>query len=77
MDSLRAAGQVPLDRRGGRPLARAVEVHVYQFLHPCAAQPPLYRVRYRGETYDAMSDAVESRKQFITDHGPEADWVDI
>jgi len=107
-----------------------------------AAQPPLYRIRYGGETYDAMSeeerdrivsekcdgnpaqvqrfkglgemnpqqlwdttmdpqqrilkqitiedaaaadkmfsvlmgDAVEPRKQFIKDHAPEAEWVDI
>ncbi|WP_436928832.1 DNA topoisomerase (ATP-hydrolyzing) subunit B [Halosimplex halobium] len=107
-----------------------------------AAQPPLYRIRYNGETYDAMSDeerdrivaekcdgnpsqvqrfkglgemnpqqlwdttmdpdqrilkqitiedaaaadkmfsvlmgdAVEPRKQFIKDHAPEAEWVDI
>ncbi len=107
-----------------------------------AAQPPLYRVRYRGETYDAMTeaerdeivaercngnpsqvqrfkglgemnpqqlwdttmdpetrylkqvtvedaaaadrmfsvlmgDAVEPRKEFIKEHSPEADWVDI
>ncbi|WP_135534236.1 MULTISPECIES: DNA topoisomerase (ATP-hydrolyzing) subunit B [Halostella] len=107
-----------------------------------AAQPPLYRVRYRGETYDAMTeaerdriieekcngnptqvqrfkglgemnpnqlwettmnpenrvlkqiniedaaaadkmfsvlmgDAVEPRKQFIKEHSPEAEWVDI
>jgi DNA gyrase subunit B len=26
-----------------------------------AAQPPLYRVRYRGETYDAMSEAERDR----------------
>jgi DNA gyrase subunit B len=107
-----------------------------------AAQPPLYRVRYKGETYDAMTeeerdriveekcdgnpdqvqrfkglgemnpqqlwdttmdpdqrilkqitiedaaaadkmfsvlmgDAVEPRKEFIKEHSPEADWVDI
>jgi len=107
-----------------------------------AAQPPLYRVRYRGETYDAMTeaerdtiiaekcngnpnqvqrfkglgemnpqqlwdttmnpearylkqvtvedaaaadrmfsvlmgDAVEPRKEFIKEHSPEAEWVDI
>ncbi|WP_436344181.1 DNA topoisomerase (ATP-hydrolyzing) subunit B [Natronorubrum sp. FCH18a] len=107
-----------------------------------ATQPPLYRVRYRGETYDAMTeaerdeiieekcdgnptrvqrfkglgemnpeqlwettmnpdnrilkqitiedaaaadkmfsvlmgDAVEPRKQFIKDHAPEAEWIDI
>ena len=107
-----------------------------------AAQPPLYRVRYRGETYDAMTeaerdriveekcdgnpdqvqrfkglgemnpdqlwdttmnpdtrylkqiaiedaaaadkmfsvlmgDAVEPRKEFIKEHAPEAEWVDI
>ena len=107
-----------------------------------AAQPPLYRVRYNGETYDAMTeaerdrlveekcdgnpdqvqrfkglgemnpqqlwdttmdpdqrilkqitiedaaaadkmfsvlmgDAVEPRKEFIKEHSPEADWVDI
>ncbi|WP_302080038.1 DNA topoisomerase (ATP-hydrolyzing) subunit B [Salinibaculum rarum] len=107
-----------------------------------AAQPPLYRIRYRGETYDAMTeaerdkiveekcngnpdqvqrfkglgemnpqqlwdttmnpenrylkqitiedaaaadkmfsvlmgDAVEPRKEFIKDHAPEAEWVDI
>jgi DNA gyrase subunit B len=107
-----------------------------------AARPPLYRVRYRGETYDAMTeaerdelvaevcdgspdqvqrfkglgemnpeqlwattmnpenrflkqitvedaaaadkmfsvlmgDAVEPRKEFIKDHSPEAEWVDI
>jgi len=107
-----------------------------------AAQPPLYRVRYRGNTYDAMTeaerdriieekcngnpsqvqrfkglgemnpqqlwdttmnpenrvlkqitiedaaaadkmfsvlmgDAVEPRKQFIKEHSPEAEWVDI
>jgi len=107
-----------------------------------AAQPPLYRIRYRGNTYDAMTeeereriveeecngnptqvqrfkglgemnpqqlwdttmnpenrilkqitiedaaaadrmfnvlmgDAVEPRKQFIKEHSPEAEWVDI
>ncbi|GAB3037846.1 DNA topoisomerase (ATP-hydrolyzing) subunit B [Natronobiforma cellulositropha] len=107
-----------------------------------ATQPPLYRIRYRGETYDAMTDAerdeiveeqcngnpsqiqrfkglgemnpqqlwdttmnpenrilkqitvedaaaadkmfsvlmgdaVEPRKQFIQDHAPEAEWIDI
>jgi DNA gyrase subunit B len=117
-----------------RPLLEAGYVY--------AAQPPLYRIRYRGETYDAMSDAerdriveeqcdgnptqvqrfkglgemnpqqlwdstmdpdqrilkqiaiedaaaadkmfsvlmgdaVEPRKQFIKDHAPEAEWVDI
>ncbi|WP_135363132.1 DNA topoisomerase (ATP-hydrolyzing) subunit B [Halosimplex halophilum] len=117
-----------------RPLLEAGYVY--------AAQPPLYRVRYNGETYDAMSDeerdrivsekcngnptqvqrfkglgemnpqqlwdttmdpdqrilkqitiedaaaadkmfsvlmgdAVEPRKQFIKDHAPEAEWVDI
>jgi len=110
--------------------------------HVYATQPPLYRVRYRGETYDAMTeaerdrivaekcdgtpdqvqrfkglgemnpgqlwettmnpetrhlkqitvedaaaadkmfsvlmgDAVEPRKQFIKEHAPEAEWVDI
>ncbi|MFB6074202.1 MAG: DNA topoisomerase (ATP-hydrolyzing) subunit B [Haloarculaceae archaeon] len=110
--------------------------------HVYAAQPPLYRIRYRGETYDAMTeaerdrivgeecngspdqvqrfkglgemnpqqlwdttmdpesrilkqitiedaaaadkmfsvlmgDAVEPRKEFIKDHAPEAEWVDI
>jgi DNA gyrase subunit B len=110
--------------------------------HVYAAQPPLYRIRYRGETYDAMTeaerdeivaetcdgnptqvqrfkglgemnpeqlwattmnpetrflkqitiedaaaadkmfsvlmgDAVEPRKQFIKEHSPEAEWVDI
>jgi len=107
-----------------------------------ATQPPLYRIRYRGETYDAMTeaerdeiieekcngnasqvqrfkglgemnpeqlwdttmnpdnrilkqitiedaaaadkmfsvlmgDAVEPRKQFIKDHAPEAEWIDM
>ncbi len=110
--------------------------------HVYAAQPPLYRIRYRGDTYDAMTeaereeiieekcngnptqvqrfkglgemnpeqlwettmnpenrilkqitiedaaaadkmfnvlmgDAVEPRKQFIKEHSPEAEWVDI
>ncbi len=110
--------------------------------HVYATQPPLYRIRYRGETYDAMTDAerdeivaercdgnptqiqrfkglgemnpeqlwdttmnpenrilkritiedaaaadkmfsvlmgdaVGPRKQFIKDHAPEAEWVDI
>ena len=110
--------------------------------HVYATQPPLYRIRYRGETYDAMTDAerdriveekcngspdqvqrfkglgemnpeqlwqttmnpetrhlkqitvedaaaadkmfsvlmgdaVEPRKQFIKEHAPEAEWVDI
>ncbi|PSP31647.1 DNA gyrase subunit B [Halobacteriales archaeon QH_10_67_22] len=117
-----------------RPLLEAGYVY--------AAQPPLYRVRYRGETYDAMTeaerdriiaevcdgnptqvqrfkglgemnpqqlwdttmdpekrilkqitiedaaaadkmfsvlmgDAVEPRKEFIKEHAPEAEWVDI
>ncbi len=117
-----------------RPLLEAGYVY--------AAQPPLYRIRYRGETYDAMTeaereriieekcdgnptqvqrfkglgemnpeqlwettmnpenrilkqitiedaaaadrmfsvlmgDAVGPRKQFITEHANEADWVDI
>ncbi|MFC7096185.1 DNA topoisomerase (ATP-hydrolyzing) subunit B [Halobaculum marinum] len=117
-----------------RPLVEAGYVY--------AAQPPLYRIRYKGETYDAMTeaereriveekcdgkpdrvqrfkglgemnpeqlwettmnpenrvlkqitiddaaaadrmfnvlmgDSVEPRKQFIKDHAPEADWVDI
>ncbi|PSP86767.1 DNA gyrase subunit B [Halobacteriales archaeon QS_4_66_20] len=110
--------------------------------HVYATRPPLYRIRYRGETYDAMTeeerdriiaeqcdgsadqvqrfkglgemnpaqlwettmnpetrylkqitvedaaaadkmfsvlmgDAVEPRKEFIKDHAPEAEWVDI
>jgi len=110
--------------------------------HVYAARPPLYRIRYRGETYDAMTeaerdeivaetcngnpsqvqrfkglgemnpeqlwattmnpetrylkqitiedaaaadrmfsvlmgDAVEPRKEFIKEHSPEAEWVDI
>ena len=110
--------------------------------HVFATQPPLYRIRYRGETYDAMTDAerdqlieekcdgsptqvqrfkglgemnpqqlwettmdperrilkritiddaaaadrmfsvlmgdaVEPRKQFIQEHAPEAEWIDI
>jgi DNA gyrase subunit B len=117
-----------------RPLLEAGYVY--------AAKPPLYRIRYRGETYDAMTeaerdrivtdecdgnptsvqrfkglgemnpeqlwdttmnpenrhlkqitiedaaaadkmfsvlmgDAVEPRKQFIKEHAPEAEWVDI
>ncbi|MXR40964.1 DNA topoisomerase (ATP-hydrolyzing) subunit B [Halobaculum sp. WSA2] len=117
-----------------RPLIEAGYVY--------AAQPPLYRIRYRGNTYDAMTeaeretiveekcdgnpdqvqrfkglgemnpeqlwettmnpenrvlkqvtiddaaaadrmfnvlmgDSVEPRKQFIKDHAPEAEWVDI
>jgi DNA gyrase subunit B len=117
-----------------RPLLEAGYVY--------AAQPPLYRIRYRGETYDAMTeaerdrivaetcdgnptqvqrfkglgemnpqqlwdttmdperrrlkqitiedaaaadkmfsvlmgDAVEPRKEFIKEHAPEAEWVDI
>ena len=117
-----------------RPLIEAGYVY--------ATQPPLYRIRYRGETYDAMTeqerdrivsevcdgnptqvqrfkglgemnpeqlwettmnpenrhlkqitvedaaaadkmfsvlmgDAVEPRKQFIKEHSPEAEWVDI
>ncbi|MEF8825876.1 MAG: DNA topoisomerase (ATP-hydrolyzing) subunit B [Halapricum sp.] len=117
-----------------RPLLEAGYVY--------AARPPLYRIRYRGETYDAMTDAerdeiveekcdgnptqvqrfkglgemnpqqlwettmnpenrflkqitiedaaaadkmfsvlmgdaVEPRKQFIKEHSPEAEWVDI
>jgi DNA gyrase subunit B len=117
-----------------RPLLEAGYVY--------AAQPPLYRIRYRGETYDAMTeaerdeivaekcdgnpdqvqrfkglgemnpkqlwdttmnpetrylkqvtvedaaaadrmfsvlmgDAVEPRKEFIKEHSPEAEWVDI
>ena len=117
-----------------RPLVEAGYVY--------AAQPPLYRIRYKGETYDAMTeaereqiieekadgnpeqvqrfkglgemnpqqlwdttmnpetrilkqitiedaaaadkmfnvlmgDAVGPRKQFIKDHSPEAEWVDI
>ncbi|WP_225334097.1 DNA topoisomerase (ATP-hydrolyzing) subunit B [Halomicrobium urmianum] len=117
-----------------RPLLEAGYVY--------AAQPPLYRIRYKGDTYDAMTeaerdtlveekcdgnpdqvqrfkglgemnpqqlwdttmdpdqrilkqitiedaaaadkmfsvlmgDAVEPRKQFIKEHSPEAEWVDI
>jgi len=117
-----------------RPLLEAGYVY--------AAQPPLYRIRYKGDTYDAMTeaereeivaetcngspdqvqrfkglgemnpqqlwdttmnpetrylkqitiedaaaadkmfsvlmgDAVEPRKQFIKEHAPEAEWVDI
>ena len=36
-----------------RPLVEAGYIY--------AAQPPLYRIRYRGETYDAMSAAERDR----------------
>ena len=56
----------------GAHIRTLVLTFLYRYMRPLveqgrifAAQPPLYRIKYRGETYDVMSD--EERDEIVED----------